>query len=324
MAELNVTPIEMDGSNIAHIDLKENNLWSDSFIKVVNSSALTDSTNINAQKQGPAIEVESLKLGSPSEGGPQYPLTKNSGTGSVRSFKLCNEKSNENQPKCKTTTARVEQRTKAKAKDLKALTANIAIETHDLSSVSSFDETTKSRKGKLTKQDLSSLEKKVNHLTKRALKTIESNPSLTHETVLEWCHQSALTMVKAMKPRNQKTFLRKLSEQVQISCTLHENLVDHKEVKNIEWASVKTKSDEFAKLQSQIDQSLEKLQRKLLNKNLEAEILQSKYRNMLSERQITSGNPYQGLTLGEGKMLSSEGAIRRQINEVKSQQQSIK
>ena len=50
MAELNVTPIEMDGSNIAHIDLKENNLLSDSFMKVVNSSALTDSTNINAQK----------------------------------------------------------------------------------------------------------------------------------------------------------------------------------------------------------------------------------------------------------------------------------
>ena len=209
-------------------------------------------------------------------------MTKNSGTGSVRSFKLCNERTNENQHKCQTTTARNEKRTKAK--DLKMLTTNIAIEAHDLSSVSSFDETTKSRKSKLTKQDLSNLEKQVNHLTKRALKTMESNPSLTHETVLEWCHQSALTMVKAMKPRNQKSFVRKLSEQVQISCTLHESLFDHKEIKNIEWESVKTKSDEFTKMQSQVDQTLEKIQRKLLGKNLEAEMLLNKYKNMLSER----------------------------------------
>mmetsp|Transcript_36877 Transcript_36877/g.48452 ORF Transcript_36877/g.48452 Transcript_36877/m.48452 type:complete len:80 (+) Transcript_36877:584-823(+) len=76
------------------------------------------------------------------------------------------------------------------------------------------------------------------------MKTIESNPGLTHEAVFEWCIQSASSMLKAMPtPRHQKNFVRKLSDQAQ-SAT--QNLLgDLQAGKQAEWDALKHTSDEF-------------------------------------------------------------------------------
>ena len=124
------------------------------------------------------------------------------------------------------------------------------------------------------------------------MRTIESKPNMTHETVLEWCHQSALTMMKAMKPRNQKTFVRKLSDQAKFQGDLAQDLSELKVDKVQEWEALKTTSDEFAKLQSGVDQTLEKIRKKLVAKNCDAEKLLNKYKAMLSERQNTRCEPF--------------------------------
>ena len=51
-------------------------------------------------------------------------------------------------------------------------------------------------------EDLTSLKKKIDWLTKKAKKTFESKPKLEHEIVFEWCILSTSCMINAMKPRH--------------------------------------------------------------------------------------------------------------------------
>ena len=100
----------------------------------------------------------------------------------------------------------------------------------------------------------------MSHLTKRAKKTLENKPLLEHEIVFEWCVQGASSMLKAMKPRYQKVFLRKLGDQVKFNGM-----------------------DQFSKAQSAIEKTLEKIHDKLLSKTEEAGQLINKYKTMMGK-----------------------------------------
>ena len=123
----------------------------------------------------------------------------------------------------------------------------------------------------LAKSDLVLMHKANDHVAKRALVEIKLGvePEEEHDLVLDWCYQSTLKMMQVMNLKQSKNFVRKISDYLQ-------------ERKNEDYGGAKANPQIYRKdkyiagldmieVHDMIDETLEKIRAKIIDKALEAE-----------------------------------------------------
>ena len=135
----------------------------------------------------------------------------------------------------------------------------------------------------LAKTDLVLIHKQVDHVAKRALVEIKLGvePEEEDEMVMDWCQTSALKMMQVMSLKQAKIFTRKITDFLQER--KNEDLGIAKANLHSSRADSFMQSLDLGEVTNSIDNTLEKIRNKIIDKAMEAESILKDYEKTLIE-----------------------------------------
>lgn len=135
----------------------------------------------------------------------------------------------------------------------------------------------------LSKTDLVLIHKQVDHVAKRALVEIKLGVEAEEEDemVMDWCQQSVLKMMQVMNLKQAKGFARKVTDYLQER--KNEDLGIAKANLYTSRADSFVQGLDISEVTNSIDNTLEKIRNKIIDKAMEAESIMKDYEKTLYE-----------------------------------------